>query len=87
MITINQKTTIASLSELRTKSEQILKTLTDHRVILQKHNKPVAVILSIDQYLKLEKLLRKVDDKALGEVAQKRDKTSRPEDFVDLKEW
>ena len=87
MITVDGKSTIAGLSELRTKSEELLKQLADHKVILQKHNKPVAVMLAYKQYLHLMKLLDKVEDYTLGEIALERDQNSTDKDFVDIDEW
>ncbi len=87
MITINEKSTIAALSELRTKSEEILKQLSKNKVILQKHNKPVAVMLSYQQYLVLEELLDRIEEYTLGMTALERDKTASKKDFVDIEEW
>jgi len=87
MITITDKSTIASLSELRTKSEEILKQLADHKVILQKHNRPVAVMLAFKQYEYLEKLLDFVEEYALGNLAKERDERSSKRDFIDIEKW
>ena len=87
MITINEKSSIASLSELRTKSEEILKQLGKNKVILQKHNKPVAVMLSYAQYAILEELLDRIEDYTLGMTALERDKTASKKDFVDIEQW
>ena len=87
MITIHEQSSIVSLSELRTKSEEILKQLSKNKVILQKHNKPVAVMLSYAQYTLLEKLLDRVEDYALGMKALDRDKKASKKDFVDIEKW
>ena len=87
MITINEKSSIAALSELRTKSEEILKQLSKNKVILQKHNKPVAVMLSYQQYAVLEELLDRIEDYTLGMTALERDKKASPKDFVDIEAW
>ena len=87
MITVSEKSTIASLSELKTKSEEIIKQLADHRVILQKHNKPVAVMLGYKQYALFEKLLEMVEDYTLGKIALERDQKAADSDFLPLEEW
>jgi len=87
MITINDKATIAAISELRNKSEDILKQLADHRVILQRHNKPVAVMIGYRQYEQFNKLLDLVEEYALGMTAFERDKKSSKKDFVDIEQW
>ena len=87
MITVSEKSTIASLSELRTKSEEILRRLAQNKVILQKHNKPVAVMLEFKQYAYLEKLLDMLEEYTLGMTALERDKGSTAKDFVDIEKW
>ena len=87
MITINERSSIVALSELRTKSEEILKQLSKNKVILQKHNKPVAVMLSYQQYSVLEELLDRIEEYTLGMTALERDKKASKKDFVDIEEW
>lgn len=87
MITFNEKSSLASLSELRTKSEEILKQLSTNKVILQKHNKPVAVMLSYSQYTLMENLLDRIEDYTLGMKALERDKGASGKDFVDIEKW
>ncbi len=87
MITIREQSSIASLSELRTKSEEILKQLSRNKVILQKHNKPVAVMLSYAQYALLEELLDRLEDYTLGMTALERDKKASKKDFIDIEKW
>lgn len=87
MITIKEKATIAAISELRNKSEQILQSVKDHNVILERHNKPVAVMIDYKKYETLQQLLDLAEDYVLGTLALKRDKQARKEDFVDLDEW
>ncbi len=87
MITISDKATIAAISELRNKTEDILKQLADHHVILQRHNKPVAVMIGYKQYEQFKKLLDLAEEHALGTTALERDKKSSKKDFVDIKDW
>jgi PHD/YefM family antitoxin component YafN of YafNO toxin-antitoxin module len=87
MITVKKETTIAGLSELRNKSELILKELKNHRVILEKHNHPVAVMVDYQQYAHEELMLDYAEEYILGMLAVKRDKESKPSDFVDIRKW
>ena len=87
MITVKKETTIAGLSELRTKSEAILKELKGHPVILEKHNKPVAVMVEYHQYALGEELLDFAEDYILGCMALKRDESAKKKDFVDIEKW
>jgi len=87
MITVQKKTTIAAISELRNKSEQILKNVKDHNVILERHNKPVAVMVDYSKYAFWEQMLDFAEDYILGSMALKRDKKSKLSDFVPIENW
>ena len=87
MITIKHSATLASISELRNKSEEILSRLKEHRVILERHNKPVAVMVDYAQFEKYEAMLELAEDLVLGSLAAARDRSSKERDFVDLDQW
>ncbi len=87
MITLKEKTTIAAISELRNKSEEILRELKDHHVVLQKHHKPVAVLFNYKNYEAFEEMLEFAEDYVLGSIALARDKRSKKQDFVELDQW
>lgn len=87
MITIKDSATLASISELRSKSEQVLSHLKRHRVILERHKKPIAVLLDYDQYEKMEGLVALAEDLGLGAIALERDRAAKKSDFVDLDRW
>lgn len=72
MITVKEDTTLVGISEFRTHADDILKTARKHRVVIEKRNKPVAVLLSMELYEKLEELIEAVEDRVLGEIALKR---------------
>lgn len=87
MITVEGKTTIAKISELRNQSEKIISNLKDHKVILEKHNKPVAVMVDYKRYEHLEKMLEFAEEYVLGLIASQRDKRASKSDFVDIEKW
>jgi PHD/YefM family antitoxin component YafN of YafNO toxin-antitoxin module len=87
MITIRNSATIAGISELRSESEKILSLLKEHRVILERHRKPVAVMLDYAQYKKIEAILELAEDLVLGTIALARDRSAKKSDFVDLDQW
>ena len=87
MITIKEKTTIAAISELRNQSEKILNNIQDHHVILERHNKPVAVMIGYKQYETFEKMVDLAEDYILGVLAVERDKKSTKKDFIDINRW
>jgi len=87
MITLKEKATIAGISELRNKSEEILRHLKDHHVILERHNKPVAVLVDFKKYEVFEQMLDFAEDYVLGMLAAERDRGAKKSDFVDIKQW
>jgi len=84
MYTFKGDTTLAAVSELRTKFDEILRQARDHKVVIEKRNKPAAVLLDIDQYTKIEKLLEELGDITLGYIAKSRDKKSKASDYIDI---
>ncbi len=87
MITVKKKATIATISELRNKSSKILNSLKENRVILQRHKKPVAIMVDYKQYENVEEMLEFAEDYILGMTALQRDKKAKKRDFVDIDEW
>jgi PHD/YefM family antitoxin component YafN of YafNO toxin-antitoxin module len=87
MMTVKEKTTIASISELRNKSEAILHSLKSNRVILERHKHPIAVMLDYKRFELMEEMIDFAEDYILGAMAQQRDKNSKPSDFVDIDAW
>lgn len=87
MITVKKETTIAGLSELRNQSDAILKKLKRHDVVLEKHNKPVAVIVDYGRYQLEEEMVELAEDYILGNLARLRQKKASPKDFVNIREW
>ncbi len=87
MITVKKETTIAGLSELRTKSEEILKELKNHPVVLEKHNKPIAVMFDYHRFKVEEEMLDYAEEYILARLAEKRDKETKRSDYIDIRKW
>ncbi len=87
MITVKEKTTIAAISELRNNSEEIIRALKENQVILERHKKPVAVMLDYERYEQLKVILDYAEDYILGSVALERDKSAKKSDFIDIDKW
>lgn len=87
MITVKGSATLAGISELRSKSEQVLSHLKHHRVILERHKKPIAVMLDYREFEKIEALLALAEDLGLGAIALERDRRAKKSDFVALERW
>lgn len=56
-------------------------------MILEKHNKPVIVMLDYGKYANLEKILDYAEDYILRMIALERKKNARPQDYVDIEKW
>jgi len=62
MHTIKEDTTLVGVSELRTRLEKILEEAKRHKVVIEKRNKPVAVLIAIERYNAIEELLDRIED-------------------------
>jgi len=72
MITVEGKTTLVGVAELRKVTAEILKKIKSSKVILTKRNKPVGVILDYEEYKKIEGIMEALEDYILGSLAQER---------------
>jgi prevent-host-death family protein len=84
MHTIKEETTLVGVSELRNSIDKILQEAQHHKVIIEKRNKPVAVLIAIDQYNAMEEIIDRMDDMELGLAATKREKASSKNDYVSI---
>ncbi|MFH1825590.1 MAG: type II toxin-antitoxin system Phd/YefM family antitoxin [Candidatus Firestonebacteria bacterium] len=86
MITLKENTTLVGITELRLKIDDVLKSAKKGKVIIEKRNKPVAVLLTTEEYEKIEELLDLVEDKIFGEIARKRYEEHTEKDYISLEE-
>jgi prevent-host-death family protein len=84
MLTVKQDTTLIGVSELRTRIDELLKKMRYSRVLIEKRNKPVAVIMSNEEYEKTESLLDMAEDIVMGYLAKERYENSSPNDFISM---
>ena len=84
MITVKEDTTLVGISELRTKFPKVLEALGKTKVLLEKRNKPLAVIVPIKQYAWMEELEDVMEDFGLGYLAKQRALKSTSSDYIDL---
>lgn len=78
MITVKEHTTLVGVSEFRTKIDAILEEIKKHRVMIEKRNKPVAMLLSIEEFERLESLLEFIEDYGLAALAKQREGKGKP---------
>lgn len=84
MFTVKEDTTLVGISELRTNIYKVLEAITKGKVLLEKRNKPLAVIVPIEKYNRMEELLETIEDMRSGYLAKERDQKSKPGDYVEL---
>ena len=84
MITIKENTTLINISELRNEPEKIFREMRKRRIVVEKHRRPVAVLIPIEQFEEMEGLLDFVEDYVLGHLARERDKKHRNPKWVPL---
>ena len=74
MITVEGKTTLVGVTELRKATAEILEKLKLSKVILTKRNKPVGVILDYEEFRNIEAIMNALEDYVLGTLAKERTK-------------
>jgi len=72
MITVDERTTIVGVAELRKVMKEILEEIKKNRVVLTKRNKPVGVILDYQEFKKMEEFVDALEDYVLGSLAKER---------------
>lgn len=74
MITVEEKTTIVGVAELRKMISDILEKVKSNKVILTKRNKPVGVIVDYEEFKEMEEIIDTFEDYVLGYLAKERAK-------------
>jgi prevent-host-death family protein len=86
MITVKENTTLIGISELRNEPERIFKEMRKRPIVIGKHRKPVAVLIPMEEYEEMGRLLEMVEDYVLGMLAQERDKKHKNPKWVSIEE-
>ena len=84
MYTVKEDTTLIGVSELRNRIDKVLEQARHHKIIIEKRNKPVAVLIAIDQYNAMEEILDRIEDIELGRLAGEREKGSSRNDYISI---
>lgn len=85
MKVVHENTTFVQASELRTHLDEILKQVSKSRVVLEKHHKPVAVLVDPKKYEEMEDILEGYSDLILALEARKREKRKNKK-YIPLEE-
>ncbi len=81
-----ESSAIIGISELRFRLNDILNLAKKVTVFLGKRQKPVAVIIPVNEYREMEDLLERVEDAVLGYIALERDKKTDLKEYLELEE-
>ncbi len=84
MFTVKENTILVGVSELRAGIEKILEKARNGLVIIEKRNKPQAVLMSTEEYEHLSSLLDMAEDLVLGFISADRFKNSKETDYLDI---
>lgn len=84
MFTVKEDTTLVGISELRTNFNKILEALSKYKVLLERRNKPVAVIMAIEKYNRMEEFIELIEEAGLGYLAKERYLKSNSKDYIDF---
>ncbi len=85
MFTVKEDTTLVGVSELRSGIDKILGKAKNGLVVIEKRNKPQAVLMSNEHYEHIQDLLGLSEDLILGTLAHERYTKSVDEDYIDIK--
>jgi prevent-host-death family protein len=72
MITVEGKTTLVGVAELRKITKEVLEKLKSNKVILTKRNKPVGVLIDYGEFRRIEEIMEALEDYILGTLAKER---------------
>ncbi|MBI2884972.1 MAG: type II toxin-antitoxin system Phd/YefM family antitoxin [Candidatus Omnitrophica bacterium] len=83
---IKGDTTLVGISELRTHAEEIVKVAQRESVILEKHHRPIAVLVPIQRYERTEATLDALEEYLLGLLAKEREQRHPVKSYLSLEE-
>ncbi|MBI2339874.1 MAG: type II toxin-antitoxin system Phd/YefM family antitoxin [Deltaproteobacteria bacterium] len=86
MIHFQESSILVGASELRTRLDKLLKLAKQSKIYVGKRHRPVAVLVPLEQYERMEQLYQRVEDRVLGYIARERDKNTDIKDYLPLDE-
>lgn len=84
MYTVKKDTTLVGVSELRNNIDKVIEEARRRKVVIEKRNKAVAVLVAIEQYSAMEEVFDLIENIKLGRNAKKRDKSSKRTDYISI---
>lgn len=86
MVIVKEDSVLVGISEFRTKAEAIFNELKSRKIIIEKRNKPIAVLLSLKKYEEMEELFEWIEDNALGYIAKERERAMPKAKYISSEE-
>ena len=86
MITVKENTTLVGVSELRNAPDRIFKEMQKRQVVIERHRKPVAVLVPVKKFEEMEKLFDLIEDYILGSLAKEREKKYKNPKWIPIEE-
>lgn len=86
MVIVKEDSALVGISEFRTKADAIFNELKSRKIIIERRNKPIAVLLSLKKYEEMEELFEWIEDNALGYIAKEREKSTPKAKYIPLGE-
>lgn len=86
MYVIEQPSVLVGVSDLRGKLGRLLNLAKTSRVILSKRNAPLAVLVPVDKFDRMEALIDGIEDAVLGYEALQRGRTTPRRRYLTLDE-
>ncbi len=84
MYTVKENATMVGVSELRDGLEKVLEKSGKNLVVIEKRHKPIAVMMSNDEYEQLVSMVDMAEDIVLGHIAEQRFKSAEEKDYLDI---
>lgn len=86
MIHIRENTTLVGVSELRKGIERVLDKARKGLVIIEKRHKPKAVLMSSEEFERIQNTVEAAEDLVLGFLADERFRTAKDKDYIDIRD-
>lgn len=78
MFTVEEKTTLVGITDLRTKAKKMIEALKDSRVVLTERSRPCAVVLDYKEFKRMQDLIELAEEGIDAiEIKKRRKKSPR----------
>ena len=82
---MGQDSISVNLSELRKGIDKILEKAKGKLIVVERRHRPVAVIMSTEEYRDIEEILKLAEDIVFGFIVRERFENSSGRDYIDIR--